>query len=235
MSQDDMSHFHKGLSRLAVKLAGGLVKYAREIEVSRRQGDDPVASDFDPSTWPFNIRFCGYGFGGALAEIVAVKFEQAGSVTFQLHLTTFGSPAVANPELGTRLVSIRRFAHARDPITRLIDGFEHLGKAIDEDETRVEIDFLGSSIKFGASRKSACEDMGCHTAYAWDGTACVDFRDPKLMVFYSKVSRIFALMMLPGLEVKSWEELWTHTYTKSKMLTAEGDVPCPWSMRLQTP
>jgi hypothetical protein len=222
---DPDQNVHQGLLALVSDLSSLVLKEIRKRQKLRFQAQPPAASIWAANTWVLPVHITGYGFGGAMATIMAIQLQKLGK-DIELHLTTFGSPAVTRAGVGSRL-HVRRFAHARDPITRLFDGFEHIGPALEDADTQVEVASSIFGEKFAARRAEACQDMSCHTAYLG-----VDFRDAELLKFYAKVPRGIALSMLPHVK-GGVEELWTLAVKESRILTAEGDIPCAWSMVVQ--
>lgn len=211
---DPNANLHQGLESMAQGLSDYALDYLTKAQIKRFEGENPAAELFQASTWDFNVHIIGYGFGGALAQILAVKLQPVTSVNIKLHLVTFGAPSVGREGVAYRLASVRRFAHARDPFPRLMPGYVHIGPALEED-TRVE---------YGGKRSSQiCQELSCHTAYLG-----VDFRDRALMDFYSKIPMSIAVLMLPKFAGKDLQDLWSLAYHESRLLTAEGDVPCPW-------
>ena len=225
MGLDDSSNVHRGLSSMIAGLTEFIVEKLRQLK--QKRFNTGVADKQNPATWAIPVNLVGYGFGGALAQVLAVKLQKMASVAVQLHVTTFGSPSVGRKGIGARLMSVLRFAHANDPIARLMPSsleYVHLGAPL-EDETLVE--YVPASEQSERSELTLCTAMGCHTAYSQ-----VDFRDKKVMEFYSKVPLAIALLMLPNLGEYNVEQLWRSAYRDSRLLTAEGSVPCPWTMVL---
>jgi hypothetical protein len=226
-SPNPNSNTHQGLESLVGDLAEYALGFLTKVQQRRFEGvkdpstgdvvRQPVAQVLQAATWGFNVHVIGYGFGGALAQILALKLQKVTSIDFHLHLVTFGAPAVAREGVAFKLASVRRFAHAGDPFARLMPpslGYVHIGPALDED-TRVE---------YGGRRAAQiCQELSCHTAYLG-----VDFRDRALMEFYSKIPMTIAVLMLPKFSGKDLEDLWSLAYQESRLLTAEGGVPCPW-------
>jgi hypothetical protein len=258
---------HEGLSQLVDSLfdtnanpngATSILEYLQTIQAARfnkvnpadPNEPNPPASLLNPLTWPFNVHLGGYGFGGALAQILAARLRQVVSVDIRIHLTTFGAPAVMRrktlpptdeskpPLIGSSstlgystskdgFASVRRFAHSGDPITRLMPtsfDFEHIGAPLEDDETRVEVFWKGG----GKHSQQVCQALSCHTAYLQ-----IDFRDKDLMRFYTRIPEAMVLfMMLPKFQGQALDELWTFAYSDSRLLSAEGSQPCPWTMVL---
>ena len=218
------THLHSGLGLMAEGLTNCILKVlhdVRRLRFEERNGASPAAVLEDQHSWGFPVRLTGYGFGGALAQVVASRLQNLGTVFTSLHLTTFGAPSVGRENAAYRLASIRRFAHAQDPVTRLMPpsfGYGHFSKPL-QDETKVEINYRGAV----PQAAQVCQALSCHTAYLQ-----IDFRDKALMQFYSKMPLAMATMMIEGFPPQSLEDLWAVAYRESWLLTAEGSTPCPW-------
>jgi hypothetical protein len=162
-----------------------------------------------------------------MAEIAAAKLTWT-SLAYHVHLQTFGAPSATGPDAPVKtLRSVRRFAHANDPVARLFPAdwkYAPLAPALGDDATTVEV---GGARLPSSKHTAACRSLACHTAYLQ-----IDFREPDIMAFQHAMPPGIATMMLDDSLKADVAALWARAYTSSTLLTARGKLGCTWALDL---